>query len=100
MSAATTIAETACSWTTARNVGGVAILLKSKNKYGTIKEKREKNEIATTVVKCPYCGSEEVSLYGKSSTGAQRYLCRNKACSHHCRQLKAVVVEIASSNAE
>ena len=69
-------------------VGGVTILLKSKNKYGTIKEKREKNEMATTVVKCPYCGSEEVSLYGKSSTGAQRYLCRNKACSHKTFQLE------------
>lgn len=69
-------------------LGGVTILLKSKNKYGTIKEKREKNEMATTVVKCPYCGSEEVSLYGKSSTGAQRYLCRNKACSHKTFQLE------------
>lgn len=69
-------------------IGGVTILLKSKNKYGTIKEKREKNEMATTVVKCPYCGSEEVSLYGKSSTGAQRYLCRNKACSHKTFQLE------------
>jgi len=44
--------------------------------------------MATTVVKCPYCGSEEVSLYGKSSTGAQRYLCRNKACSHKTFQLE------------
>ena len=68
--------------------GSVTILLKSKNKYGTIKEKREKNEMATTVVKCPYCGSEEVSLYGKSSTGAQRYLCRNKACSHKTFQVE------------
>ena len=44
--------------------------------------------MATTVVKCPYCGSEKVSLYGKSSTGAQRYLCRNKACSHKTFQLE------------
>ena len=38
--------------------------------------------MAMIKVKCPYCGSEEVSLYGKNSTGRQRYLCRNKACSH------------------
>ena len=39
--------------------------------------------MAEIKVKCPYCGSEEVSLYGKNSTtGRQRYLCRNQACSH------------------
>ena len=38
--------------------------------------------------KCPYCGSEEVSLFGKNSTGRQRYLCRNKACGHKTFQLE------------
>lgn len=44
--------------------------------------------MATTTVKYPYCGSEEISLYGKSSTGAQRYLCRNKACARRIFQLE------------
>ena len=48
-------------------------------------EKRERGKriMAVIKVKCPYCGSEEISLYGKNSkTGKQRYLCRNKACKH------------------
>ena len=45
--------------------------------------------MAIIKVKCPYCGSEEVSLYGKNSTtGKQRYLCRNKACSHKTFQME------------
>ena len=44
--------------------------------------------MATVKVKCPYCGSEEVSLYGKSSTGAQRYLYRNEACKRKTFQLE------------
>lgn len=44
--------------------------------------------MAIVKVKCPYCGSEEVSLYGKSSTGKQRCLCRNKACAHKTFQLE------------
>ena len=39
-------------------------------------------------VKCPFCGSEEVSLYGKSKSGKQRYLCRNKECIHKTFQLE------------
>ena len=39
-------------------------------------------------VRCPYCGSEEVSLYGKNSTGKQRYLCRNKSCAHKTFQME------------
>ncbi len=34
--------------------------------------------MATVTVKCPYCGSTEVVLYGKNNTGTQRYLCKNK----------------------
>ena len=52
------------------------------------KKKQEKKKMATTTVKCPYCGSEEVSLYGKSGTGAQRYLCRNKGCACKTFQLE------------
>ena len=44
--------------------------------------------MAEIKVKCPYCGSEEVSLYGKSRSGKQRYLCRNKECSHKTFQLE------------
>ena len=39
-------------------------------------------------VRCPYCGSEEVSLYGKNSTGKQRYLCRNKSCARKTFQME------------
>lgn len=44
--------------------------------------------MAEIKVKCPYCGREEVSLYGKSKSGKQRYLCRNKACSYKTFQLE------------
>lgn len=44
--------------------------------------------MATVKVKCPYCGSEEVVRYGKSSIGKQRYLCQNKECSHKTFQLE------------
>ena len=44
--------------------------------------------MAEITVKCPYCGSEEVSLYGKSRRGKQRYLCRNKGCGHKTFQLE------------
>ena len=44
--------------------------------------------MAAIKVKCPYCGSEEVSLYGKNSTGRQRYLCRNKGCRHKTFQME------------
>ena len=44
--------------------------------------------MAMKEVECPYCGSKEVSLYGKNSTGRQRYLCRNRACSHKTFQLE------------
>lgn len=39
-------------------------------------------------VKCPYCGSEDVVLYGKSSTGKQRYMCRNTECTHKIFQME------------
>ena len=44
--------------------------------------------MAKIKVKCPYCGSEEISLYGKSKSGKQRYLCQNKECSHKTFQLE------------
>ena len=44
--------------------------------------------MAIKEVECPYCGSKEVSLDGKNSTGRQRYLCRNRACSHKTFQLE------------
>ena len=44
--------------------------------------------MAKIEVACPYCGSKEVSLYGKNSTGRQQYLCCNKACSHKTFQVE------------
>ena len=39
-------------------------------------------------VKCPFCGSEDVSLFGKTKRGTQRYICYNKKCSHKTFQLE------------
>lgn len=39
-------------------------------------------------VKCPFCGSEDVSLFGKTKRGTQRYICYNKNCSHKTFQLE------------
>ena len=44
--------------------------------------------MAMVKVKCPYCGSEEVSLYGKNRTERQRYLCRNEGCRHKTFQVE------------
>ena len=44
--------------------------------------------MAVIEVTCPYCGSKEVSKYGKNSTGRQKYLCRNKECRHKTFQLE------------
>ena len=33
-------------------------------------------------VKCPYCGSEDVIKNGKDENGKQKYLCKNKKCTH------------------
>ena len=39
-------------------------------------------------VKCPFCGSEDVSLFGKTKSGTQRYICNNVECSHKTFQLE------------
>jgi len=33
-------------------------------------------------IHCPYCNSTDVRPYGKTSTGKQRYFCKNSECSH------------------
>jgi transposase-like protein len=33
-------------------------------------------------VKCPFCGSDAISKYGKNKSGKQLYICNNKECSH------------------
>ncbi len=38
-------------------------------------------------VLCPHCGSDDVVLHGKNTTGKQRLLCRNTECSHKTFQL-------------
>jgi transposase-like protein len=38
-------------------------------------------------VLCPYCGSEDIVLYGKNASGKQRFLCKNSECSHKIFQL-------------
>jgi transposase-like protein len=37
--------------------------------------------VEETTIKCPHCGSEKISKYGKN-TGKQRYICKNPECSH------------------
>ena len=37
--------------------------------------------MATILVHCPDCGSDQVVKRGKTGEGKQRYLCRNDACS-------------------
>ena len=39
-------------------------------------------------VKCPFCGSENVGLFGKTKAGTQRYVCHNTKCSHRTFQLE------------
>ena len=39
-------------------------------------------------VKCPFCGSENVGLFGKTKRGTQRYICHNAECSHKTFQLE------------
>ena len=39
-------------------------------------------------VKCPFCGSENVGLFGKTKAGTQRYICHNAECSHRTFQLE------------
>ncbi len=34
-------------------------------------------------VRCPYCGSENVSKNGHNKTGKQVYRCNNPECSHY-----------------
>lgn len=36
--------------------------------------------MAEIKVKCPYCKSDKISLYGKNAKGKQRYLCKNTEC--------------------
>ena len=36
----------------------------------------------TTTIKCPHCGSEQVSRNGHNRAGKQRYLCNNPQCQH------------------
>ena len=70
--------------------GDVTNRLKSRDGHDKIVEKRRMGKgMAVVQVECPYCGSKEISLYGKNSTtGRQRYLCRNRACSHKTFQLE------------
>ena len=39
-------------------------------------------------VRCPYCGKEDVSKYGKSKTGKQKFRCRNQNCDRTIFQLE------------
>lgn len=39
-------------------------------------------------VKCPTCNSIEVSKFGKSTTGKQRYICNHKECRRKTFQLE------------
>ena len=37
----------------------------------------------TVTIKCPHCGSEQVSKNGHNKTGKQVYRCNNPECVHH-----------------
>jgi transposase-like protein len=39
-------------------------------------------------VVCPHCGSDDVVLHGRNTTGKQRLLCRNAECSYKTFQLE------------
>ena len=36
----------------------------------------------TVVVRCPFCGSDQVSKNGHNKTGKRVYRCNNAACQH------------------
>ncbi len=36
--------------------------------------------MAEIKVKCPYCKSDKISLYGRNAKRKQRYLCKNTEC--------------------
>ena len=36
----------------------------------------------TVTIRCPHCGSEQVSKNGHNKAGKQRYLCNNSECPH------------------
>ena len=38
--------------------------------------------MVTIIVKCRYCGSEEISKGGTTKQGKQRYVCNNEKCPH------------------
>ena len=73
-----------------KKMGNVTKQLKRGEEVDKIgKNERERKGMAVVQVECPYCGRKEISLYGKNSTtGRQRYLCRNRACSHKTFQLE------------
>lgn len=39
-------------------------------------------------IRCPYCGSEQVSKNGTQKNGKQRLLCKNPECIHKTFQLE------------
>jgi transposase-like protein len=51
-------------------------------------KKRWCKKMAKIEVKCPKCDETEVNKYGTSSSGAQRYYCKNENCSTTIFQLK------------
>ena len=42
----------------------------------------EKMVTKTVSIRCPHCGSEQVSKNGHNKAGKQRYLCNNPECQH------------------
>ncbi len=46
--------------------------------------------MATMEVKCPKCGGAQVIKHGKSSSGKQRYYCKNTKCSGESFQIEHV----------
>ena len=44
--------------------------------------------MATIKVSCPYCKNDNVVCNGKTKKGLQRYMCKNKNCSHETFQIE------------
>jgi len=61
--------------------------LKGVKNRGKIKKKGEERH-GDSKIRCPDCGQEKVVLYGRTSTGKQRYKCQNKECAHKTFQLE------------
>jgi len=50
------------------------------------------------MMNCPYCGSKNFVKTGRTESGSQRYICRNKYCGRRFSQMTAIDTEIVTQN--